>query len=210
MKRLAGFFFVTALCLLVAIDGYAQNPSDRLRTVDSKALKIFLDCERCDEDYIRTEIAFVNYVRDRKEAQVHVLITTQETGSGGTEFTITFIGQLNQAGMSDTLKFNSKQTSTQDEIRQGLVRVIKMGLLRYVAKTPQAEQISIAYNKSEETKAVVDRWNYWVFGINLDSFLNGEKSTSFISLYGSLTANRVTPAWKINLSLSGHYFEWPL
>jgi len=207
MKRPAGFLLETALCLLVAIEGYAQNLSDSLRTVDSKALKIFLDCERCDDDYIRTEIAFVNYVRDRKEAQVHVLITTQETGSGGAEFTITFIGQLNQAGMSDTLKFNSRQTSTQDEIRQGLVRVIKMGLLRYVAKTPQAEQISITYNKPAETKAVIDKWNYWVFELNLNSFLNGEKSANFVSLHGSLSANRVTPAWKINLSLNGHYNE---
>jgi len=208
MKRLTGKIFLTTVFSLFTVSSInAQTPSDSAKAAESNALKIYLDCDRCDDDYIRTEITFVNYVRDRKAAQVHALITTQETGSGGTEFTLTFIGQFNQAGMSDTLKYNSKQTDTQDEIRQGLARVIKMGLLRYVAKTPQAEQISITYKKPAATKAVIDKWNYWVFALNLNSFLNGEKSANFVSLHGSLSANRVTPAWKINVSLNGNYNE---
>jgi hypothetical protein len=54
---------------------------------------------------------------------------------------------------------------------------------------------------------VVDKWNYWVFSLNLDSYLNGQKSTNLVSLYGSVSANRVTPAWKINLSVNANYFE---
>ena len=52
------------------------------------APKVFLDGTRIDMDYIRTEITFVNYVRDRKEADVHVLITQQRTGGGGREYTL--------------------------------------------------------------------------------------------------------------------------
>ena len=51
-----------------------------------KALKVFLDGQNLQWDYIRTEIPFINYVRDRKDADVHVLITTQATGSGGSEY----------------------------------------------------------------------------------------------------------------------------
>jgi hypothetical protein len=84
MKRLADFFFQMAVfCFLSVAGSHAQNQADSLTTQESKALRIYLDCDLCgadDFDYIRTEIAFVNYVRDRKEAQVHVLITTQETG----------------------------------------------------------------------------------------------------------------------------------
>jgi hypothetical protein len=208
MKRLADYFFqMAALCFLSVAGSHAQNQADSLQTVESKALKIFLDCDYCDVDYIRTEIAFVNYVRDRKEAQVHVLITTQATGSGGTEYTINLIGQLDYAGMADTLKYVSQKTNTSDEIRHGLVRVLKIGLLRYVAKTPQAEQINVTYNKPAAAKEVVDKWNYWVFSMNFNSFLNGQKSTDYKSLQGSLTANRVTPVWKINLRLSLSYNE---
>ena len=58
------------------------------------ALKVFIDCDFCDIDYIREEINYVNYVRDPKEAQVHVLITSQRTGSGGREYTLSFIGRF--------------------------------------------------------------------------------------------------------------------
>ncbi len=211
MKRLADFFFqMTVFCFLSVAGSLAQTQSDSLTAQESKALRIYLDCDMCggdDFDYIRTEIAFVNYVRDRKEAQVHVLITTQETGGGGTEFTITFIGQHEFAGNNDTLKFVSKTDDTDDIVRQGNVRVMKLGLIRYVAKTPQAGQIAITYNKPAAPKAVVDKWNYWIFSFDLSSFLNGQKSTSFVSLYGSVSANRVTPAWKINLRVNGNYNE---
>ncbi|MEP6508918.1 MAG: hypothetical protein ABJC63_11885, partial [Gemmatimonadales bacterium] len=46
-------------------------------------LRVFLDCHTsgCDFDYLRTEIPYVDYVRDRSDASLHVLVTTQSTGS---------------------------------------------------------------------------------------------------------------------------------
>ena len=66
---------------------------DSTRTVQDSAVRVFLDCPDtfCDFDYYRTEITFVNWVRDRQFAQVHVLVTTQSTG-GGQEYTLSFIG----------------------------------------------------------------------------------------------------------------------
>lgn len=53
---------------------------------------MFLDCNfGCDEEFVRREITFVDYVRDRRDADVHILLTTEGTG-GGTEYTIKFIG----------------------------------------------------------------------------------------------------------------------
>jgi len=46
-------------------------------------LRIFIDCARCDRNYIREEIPYVNYVRDVKEAQLYILETRETTGSGG-------------------------------------------------------------------------------------------------------------------------------
>lgn len=212
MKSLSGYILKPLAVVLICFSSaQGQTQPDSLESIAEKVLKVYIDCDLCgsdDFDYIRTEIAFVNYVRDRKEAQVHLLITTQESGSGGTEFTITFIGQHEYAGNHDTLKYISKKDDTDDIVRQGNVRVMKLGLIRYVAKTPQAEQIVITHNKpAVPQKEVVDKWNYWVFNLDLNSFLNGQKSTSFVSLYGVFSANRVTPAWKINLSVNGNYYE---
>jgi len=88
---------------------------DSVDAIQSKAIKIFLDCNSCDKDFIRTEITFVNYVRDRTQADVHVLITTQETGSGGKEYSLTFIGQNAFENKNDTLHFTTKPSATSDE-----------------------------------------------------------------------------------------------
>ncbi|HMA55027.1 MAG TPA: hypothetical protein VKT17_11215, partial [Acidobacteriota bacterium] len=66
-------------------------PKDELRSV---APNVFLDCDRrtCDFEYIKTEITFVNYVLDRQTADVHIIVTRQQTGSGGNEYTLAFMG----------------------------------------------------------------------------------------------------------------------
>lgn len=77
------------------------------------------------------------------------MLTTRRTGSNGTEYTIIFLGQKNFSGKNDTLKYISKQTDTEDIIRNGITRVLKMGLMPYVAKTPIANSISISYRKNQ-------------------------------------------------------------
>ena len=59
------------------------------------ALRVFLDCRHvaCDSNHLRREIPFVDYVRDPADADVHVLVRTQPTGPGGTEFSLSFIGR---------------------------------------------------------------------------------------------------------------------
>lgn len=158
-------------------------------------------------DFIKTEIPFVNYVWDSKEAQVHVLITTQETAGGGVEYTITFMGKQDYSGMGDTLKYISKQFDTEDDIRRGMVQSLKMGLMRYVAKTPVADQISISFAPEVAPTAVVDKWNNWVFSISLNGFFNGEKIRNFNRIYGTFSAKRITLDLKVNLSVNTSYYE---
>jgi len=146
-----------------------------------------------DYDYIRNEITFVNYVRDRKEADVHILITTQRTGSGGMEYTIAFIGKGEYKDLNNTLKYISLKTNTEDERRRGLARVLKMGLVPYVARTPISEGIDVQFKEKVEPTAVKDRWDFWVFNIGMRGSVSGEKmrSSKFLSL--DFSANRVTP-----------------
>ena len=157
------------------------------------------------QEYIKTEITFVNYVRDRKEAQVYIMLTQQETGSGGDEYTLTFIGQQNYAGLDDTLKCVSQQMDSEETIRRNIVRTMKMGLVRYVSKTPLARDLFIEYRPRTSPAEVVDKWNYWVFSIDTDSEYNAERSSKEIMLDGTFSANRVTPFWKISLAVSADY-----
>jgi hypothetical protein len=206
-------FYLMVLSTLLSIPLLAQAPQDTVDTLQKSALKIFVDCSLCDQDYFRTELTFVNYVRDRKQAHVHVMITQMYTGSGGTEYTLTFIGQLEFEGVNDTLKYNANKTDTQDMTRKGMAKVLKTGLFRYVIHTPLADFFSVAYNKPAAAAKVVDKWDYWVFSFNFNSWLNGESQYKYTSLNGGFTASRVTDDWKFRFSLNTYYndnkYEFP-
>src|SRR5215471_16918830 len=98
-----------SLCLLLILFSLQKDLSAQINAdsavVKNNYVKIYLDGVSGYEDYIKTEITFVDYVRDRFEADVHVLITTQTTGSGGDEYTLFFLGQKSFRGKNDTLKY---------------------------------------------------------------------------------------------------------
>ncbi len=198
-------FHFTLLLTLFSVPLLAQVQQDTVDSLQKSALKVFIDCSLCDQDYFHTELTFVNYVRDRKQAHVHVMITQMYTGSGGTEYTLTFIGQLEFDGVNDTLKYNANKTDTQDMTRKGMLKVLKTGLVRYVIHTPLAEYFSVAYNKPTSAAKVTDKWDYWVFSFNFNSWLNGESQYKYTSLNGGFTASRVTEDWKLRFSLKSYY-----
>ncbi len=203
MRRFLGFILsVCAVFYASLAFGYPQNQETDIEALKRLAPKVFLDCDMCDFDFIRTEITFVNYVRDRKEAQIHVLVTTQPTGSGGTEWTLAFSGQKEFAGHDDVFKYVSNKTDTSDEARKGLARILKIGLISYAGKTPIADRIAISLAGKPAPTSVEDKWNYWVFSASARGYFNGEHSQRSHSMYGSLSANRVTPAFKIRTSFS--------
>lgn len=206
-KKLVLWIYVL-IDLVLAPLSFGQSQQVNIEELKKSAPKIYVDCDWCDIEYIKTEITFVNYVRDRKEAQVHILITTQSTGSGGQEYTLTFIGQLDYAGQDDVLKYYSNKTDTDDEIRKGMAQTLKVGLMRYVAKTPISKRISINFLDQVKPTSVIDKWNFWVFSLSARGYFNGQKSIIYNSIYGNFSANRITPELKIRTSVSvSHYFN---
>lgn len=193
-----------ALLLAAVTTVRAQAPA---AAPGSNAANIFLDCSyHCDENFLRTEITYVNWVRDRTVADVHLLVTTQTTGSAGTEYTLAFIGQRRFAGLADTLKHVTPAASTADETRRGLARVMGLGLARFVARTDAIARINItsvapaaAADGAQATPAH-DPWNHWTFRLNANTNFNGEQSYESRYYYGNVSANRITEAWKITIS----------
>jgi hypothetical protein len=214
--RLSGlcfFFVVAALCGAGPSLSKAQQPTPNPAATDSATstvrVRVFLDCNFCDFDFMRTEINFVDYVRDRQDAQVHILVTNQPTGGGGNEFTLHFIGQKDVAHVADTLKYVSPPSASPDDLRRGLARIIRLGLVRYYAHLGQSGRFDVTYTAptgdSASKAATRDRWNLWVFRMNASGYGNGEKSSSFVSLNGSVNASRTTEMWKTSLTSYGNY-----
>jgi hypothetical protein len=212
---------IVKVCLMVlvlagvvlpgAADDKAQS-GPQLMELRSVAPNVFFDCSRrsCDMDYIRTEITFVNYVRDRENADVHILITLERTGSGGNEYIMDFIGLGKYKGRDTVLKYISLATDTPDQIRRGMVNVLKQGLIPYVSDTPLAEFISITYNGQpgrSRPAEVKDKWNLWVFSTGLRGNLNLETLSKRYSYSLSLSANRTTEEMKFRFWVNGNFIE---
>ena len=81
LTRSVFIIFVLVSCLTTV--STAQEREQDSTKLQEKAIKVYLDVSGFDNEHIKREIPFVNYVRDRKQAQVHIMMTTQRTGSGG-------------------------------------------------------------------------------------------------------------------------------
>jgi hypothetical protein len=186
-------------------------PPHRPPPPHGEALRIFLDCDFCDDDFLRTEIRFVNYVRDRADAQLHVLVTRQQTGSGGWEYTFAFLGLRELAGRGDTLRTSTSGTATSDERRNAIARTLRLGLVRFVAATPLAERIEIRFTPPDSASAASgrprDRWNYWVFRISANGNFSGEKRYGSRSLNGGIDIARTTPVSKIQIEFDANNYR---
>ncbi len=173
-----------------------------IETLKKSAVKVFISGDAEDLEYVKTEITFVNYVRDRKEADVHVLVTTQSTGSGGDEYTLTFMGQNGYADLQDIQKFYTEKTATEDEVRKGLVNALKLGLAAYVARTPIAGRVQVKYEEEAKPAAGPDPWDSWLFSVSMNGNFNGEKSFATTDLGATLSASRVTAQSKLRLGIN--------
>jgi len=76
-KRALWALLCFLLSLLCGADAVAPARGDWR----SQAPRVFLDCHDCDQDFIRGEIGYVNYVRDRGDADVHILSPARRTAA---------------------------------------------------------------------------------------------------------------------------------
>jgi hypothetical protein len=175
---------------------------------DATRIRVFLDCQTfgCDFDLTRREIPWVAWVRNRQDADVHVLVASTQAGSG-TAYDIRFIGLAGFLGDDHSLSHSVSSTDTSDERRRGLIEKFELGLVSYVGATPAADFLRIQYRGPEgeggdgEDRATPenDPWNLWVFTVSVGGSARGQSRTSSASGNGSLTANRTSADWK---------FEW--
>jgi hypothetical protein len=186
----------------------AQEPGKSARdTAQNLAVRAYLDCQEwgCDRDFLVTEMKWVNWMRERLDAELHVLVISAATGSGGRRYTVVAIGQKQYAGSADTLTYTSNTNDASDTQRRGLLRVISQLLLPYGARTPLGANLSVSYVAPAGTSTTPaararDRWNFWTYSISANAFANGEKRQSFENLRSSIDANRTTDTWKIRIN----------
>ncbi|MBO6523041.1 MAG: hypothetical protein JJ971_04385 [Balneolaceae bacterium] len=166
-------------------------------------LALFLDCNFCDETFIRQEMSYLDHVRDREVADVHVLVTRESTGSGGEALTVDIIGLSIFDGLDFSTVFNLPANATEAEERDGFLRTLEAALVPYLMQTPMRDRLRVNIAPSEmtagQTQTTEDPWNNWTIEIYADGSADFEsKQQSFDTRYG-VYVSRVTEDWKIQL-----------
>ncbi len=198
------------LCLCTILPPLEAHGQETASDTISEALRVFLDCNarNCDFDHFRREITWVNWVRDRHDSQVHLLVTDQRTGGGGRHYTLDYLGQGVFAGFEKSLSYTSDPTDTDAEVRERLTQTMALGLVQFVETTALAPRLRVVF----EAPAVPvvqrqerDPWNLWAFRLSFNGWLDGEKLENSYGVRGSASADRVSEELKINFELYGRY-----
>jgi hypothetical protein len=206
--RRAAFVALLSMLLLPAL-ATAQGST----ATQTESVNVFLDCQAqgCDSEHFRNEIEFVNWVRDRTVADVHVLITSLGSAGGGTAYQLNYIGLRGFAGDSVTLPLATQQTLTEPEQRDLLTQRLAQGLLHYAARTSIADRLRIELEPMGERDAAPTRgrdpWNLWVFSVGLDVSTDGESRDLSREFDLTLNARRISEDWKLRFGVEGNYEE---
>jgi len=184
----------------------------------SSGPRVFLDCQGripCDRTHFRTEIQFVNWAQDREDSDVHVIVTSESVGGGGQRYTFDFIGRDGMEGVTDRFTHTSSGADVMTETRDALTQVLRIGLLRYAAQMGMADAFQIAFTGQlalpagggdleaggdAVESAIYDPWNQWTFRVGLSGDLDLREARTNTRFNPTLSADRVTEEWKLNLS----------
>ncbi len=212
LPRLAALLFLVVL--FPACDVSAQTAPQPAQA-GANALRVFLDCQgvwggTCDREYLRQEIGYVNWVRQPQDAQVHIIVTSESAGGGGTRYTLDFVGREDLEGLTDQLTYTSGSTDVQEETVAGFARTLLLGLVRYLVQGGFGDAVDVegAGNRFAERQAFTaqnDPWNFWVFDINTSGSISKEDRRSSKNYRLRTSANRTTEAWKFNVRVGGSW-----
>lgn len=172
----------------------------------NEELKIYLDCNVCDNTFIKQNLGNVQFVRDQGQGDVHLFFLTQNNGSGGRLYEIDFIGKNTFEAINYKVSFSTDTNMTSDDVRKRILEYIKLGLVRYWIEKGTLEGVSVSaptpeveeeLNKTE----VKDPWNYWVFRVGANGWFNGQESNKSSNVNFNVSAKRVTEKNKFSFRI---------
>ncbi|HSQ78989.1 MAG TPA: hypothetical protein VLN41_00200 [Candidatus Bathyarchaeia archaeon] len=208
-QRIAPFALLLGAALLAAVlPTAAQVPPPGQPAGPPPRPTVFVDGPGTDIEFLRSEIPFVEFVPELAAARIHVVITPAGPPEQG-RLRLEFIGLKNFQGDNNVLDYVPTIGASPEETRKGLAETLKLGLLRYAAKTPVAKDLSVKFLDQAKPTSVNDPWHSWVFSLSGNAFLMGETQYREDSYYASFSANRVTPALKVQTQVYGNWsHDW--
>ncbi|HDS09894.1 MAG TPA: hypothetical protein ENN73_06680 [Firmicutes bacterium] len=167
-----------------------------------ETVNVFLDSHvAIDVDYIKTKIPFVNYVNDKDNADVHLLISARITSSNGVEYSMKFIGYNEHEGLEYNIIYCSNPLDSEAIVREALVEELKKGLFPFLLEYEIISGLNIEYREKIE-RPKKDPWNFWVFNISINGYISGTESTGYSNFWTAAAVSRTTEKNKFRAAFS--------
>ena len=162
-------------------------------------LKVYAEGIRLDMDYLRRNMRFVDFVTEPAVADVHIIISSRISGSGGQVYSLMF-NNLTFENFSDfTITASTLASDTFEESRKKIKDALSLGLMPYVNQTKASENLVWRYNGGKEGPAIVnanDPWNSWTFRGDIGGDINLEESRKTYNYSFNFRADKVTEEWR--------------
>ncbi len=178
------------LILLTSSHAHAQSDIAKL-----DAPKVFINCDAwCHTQFIRQELVYINFMRDRQTAEVFVQITSQSTNNGGEKYILEFYGQDRFTGYTDTIYHITQPNSSESDQRDLMLRSMKKGLLPFIVQTSLRDDLN--YSISTASNSIIeeeeDPWKYWTFNLRGNMNISGQEAFQNTWLNGRFSIAKVT------------------
>lgn len=192
---------ITLFICFFSISGNTQNES-KLTEESSGNLKIYIDENDLDFDYLREEINFADFVNDPLTADVQIIVVDEKTGSGGSNYSIRFNSKTFKNISDYTLNVPSIANETLHNIRSLITNAIIRGLMPFLNETPSVDEYKLhlePLDSINSTEASMnDQWKNWVFRLSSSGGFNVEESKSGYNYTFKFTGDKVTDKVKLN------------
>ncbi|HET9370009.1 MAG TPA: hypothetical protein VFO19_07165 [Vicinamibacterales bacterium] len=188
----------------------AQTPTPPAQTAAAAGrLRVYLDCFHCFPDYVRDEIKWADFVRQPQDADVHLLSSSQETGGGGRQVVLRFVGRGSFDGQDYELRVVTLPADADETRRRAVFQTVVVGLLHYMARSGLPAGLNVEVEAPETGGAGAaeqrsDPWNLWVFEVSGRGSYQEEESQSERSWDLNFSADRVTEAWKLSFGIEAN------
>ena len=225
-QALAGVLIVFGAVVTMAGSAAAQTAGAAAAS-STGVLRVRLTCRGCDLEFLKTTIGFADFVEDAT-APADVDIVASGAELTNQPWRLTFEGLGRFAGRDRVLFLSTHSMGTATEIRRELARVLRLGLVEYATETAAGPQLDVTFRRGSPAPSLVvvniegseldvsvrqfpgvpdsvptnDRWNHWIFYLNLEADGDGERSSLTRDYHVSTSANRTTAGWKFRIGAS--------
>ncbi|MDH3651107.1 MAG: hypothetical protein OEQ53_15575, partial [Saprospiraceae bacterium] len=94
-------------------------------------IKLYLDCHYCDLTLLRSKIDYINYMRDREMANIHLMVNRVRSGANGYRHTFKFMGKGMFAEQNYQLTLDEQPNMARRERHERIGELIETGLIPY-------------------------------------------------------------------------------